>query len=58
MPALPDFAGLSDEEVAAMEGNDRRALEARVVCLRNIGLLLDSAVMQMQQYLSVFQIAK
>lgn len=47
------FTGLSDEEVRAMEGNERRAVEARVNCLRNIGVLLDAAAIQLQQYTSI-----
>lgn len=47
------FTGLSDEEVRAMEGTERRAVEARVNCLRNIGVLLDAAAIQLQQYTSI-----
>uniref|UniRef100_A0A915Q2D0 E3 ubiquitin-protein ligase hrd-1 n=1 Tax=Setaria digitata TaxID=48799 RepID=A0A915Q2D0_9BILA len=54
-PPVPNFAGLTDEEVAAMEGTERAALEARITCIRNIGLLLDAATMQLQQYMSVVQ---
>lgn len=51
MPTPPDdLGGLSEEELRAMEGTERRHLEARVRCLRNIQTLLDAAVMQMQQY--------
>lgn len=49
----PDFTGLSDEEVRAMEGTERRHVEARIQCLRNIQTLLDAAVVQMQQYSSL-----
>ncbi|VDN17171.1 unnamed protein product [Gongylonema pulchrum] len=54
-PPVPTFAGLTDEEVAAMEGTERAAIEARISCIRNIGLLLDAATMQLQQYMSVVQ---
>lgn len=36
-----------------MEGNERANVEARIKCLRNIQVLLDAAVMEMQQYSSV-----
>merc|ERR1719342_482737 len=45
--------GLSAAELAAMEGQERQAVEARIRCLRNIQVLLDAAVMEMQQYSSV-----
>lgn len=49
-PAPPSFAGLSDAEVAAMEGSSRAAVEARVTALRNIATLLEAATLQLQQY--------
>jgi len=49
----PNFQGLSDSELAQMEGNERQNVEARIKCLRNIQVLLDAAVMEMQQYSSV-----
>uniref|UniRef100_A0A914VU35 E3 ubiquitin-protein ligase hrd-1 n=1 Tax=Plectus sambesii TaxID=2011161 RepID=A0A914VU35_9BILA len=52
-PAPPAFTGLTDEEVRTMEGTERRAIEARVNCLRNIGVLLDAAAIQLQQYTSI-----
>ena len=36
-----------------MEGNERANVEARIKCLRNIQVLLDAAVMEMQQYSTV-----
>lgn len=36
-----------------MEGNERANVEARVKCLRNIQVLLDAAVLEMQQYSGV-----
>lgn len=48
-----DFSGLTVEELKAMEGNERANVEARIKCLRNIQVLLDAAVMEMQQYSSV-----
>jgi len=49
----PNFEGLSTAELAAMEGQERTAVEARIRCLRNIQVLLDAAVMEMQQYSAV-----
>ena len=54
MPAA-DFAGLSDDELRAMEGETRESVEARVQCLRNIQTMLDAAVLQMQQYSTLVQ---
>uniref|UniRef100_A0A914XSC5 E3 ubiquitin-protein ligase hrd-1 n=1 Tax=Panagrolaimus superbus TaxID=310955 RepID=A0A914XSC5_9BILA len=52
-PQPPVFAGLSDEEISQMEGSQRSAVEARLQALSNISVLLDAAVLQFQQYLSV-----
>lgn len=54
-PPLPpqNFTGLTDDELKAMEGHERANVEARIKCLRNIQVLLDAAVMEMQQYSSV-----
>merc|ERR1719300_347617 len=49
----PNFSGLSDAELAEMEGRERNNVEARIKCLRNIQVLLDAAVMEMQQYSAV-----
>lgn len=49
----PGFAGLTDEELRAMEGHDRQNLEARLQCLQNIHTLLDAAMVQINQYLTV-----
>lgn len=46
----PNFSGLTTEELRKMEGNERENIEARVKCLRNVQVLLDAAVMEMQQY--------
>ncbi|KAM8939229.1 E3 ubiquitin-protein ligase synoviolin [Pelodytes ibericus] len=54
MPMPPaGFAGLTDEELRAMEGHERQNLEARLQCLQNIHTLLDAAMLQINQYLSV-----
>lgn len=54
-PPLPqaDFSGLTNEELEALEGEERENVEARIRCLRNIQTLLDAAVLQMQQYSAV-----
>ena len=49
----PNFAGLTDAELRAMEGTERLNVEARIKFLRNIQVLLDAAVMEMNQYSSV-----
>jgi len=49
----PNFSGLSDTELEEMEGRERSSVEARIRCLRNIQVLLDAAVMEMQQYSAV-----
>ncbi|XP_062456807.1 E3 ubiquitin-protein ligase synoviolin-like isoform X10 [Rhea pennata] len=54
MPVPPaGFAGLTEEELRAMEGHDRQNLEARLQCLQNIHTLLDAAMLQINQYLTV-----
>lgn len=49
----PNFSGLTLDELHAMEGNERRAVEARIQCLRDIQTLLNAAMFQLQQYNSV-----
>ncbi|XP_073514677.1 E3 ubiquitin-protein ligase synoviolin isoform X3 [Phyllobates terribilis] len=54
MPMPPaGFAGMTDEELRAMEGHERQNLEARLQCLQNIHTLLDAAMLQINQYLTV-----
>nr|CAD2180144.1 unnamed protein product [Meloidogyne enterolobii] len=53
-PQPPTLSGLNDVELAAMEGTERRAVEARIQTLRNIQVLLDAAMLQFQQYLTAF----
>uniref|UniRef100_A0A7E4WA68 E3 ubiquitin-protein ligase hrd-1 n=1 Tax=Panagrellus redivivus TaxID=6233 RepID=A0A7E4WA68_PANRE len=52
-PRPPATSGLSDEELRALEGTTREAVEARIQALSNVNVLLDAAVLQFQQYLSV-----
>ena len=49
----PNFTGLTDSELRAMEGQERTNVEARIKVLRNIQVLLDAAVMEMNQYTAV-----
>lgn len=54
-PPLPDlnFGALNDEDLAQLEGNERRNMEARVQCLRNINTLLNGAFVHIQQYMNI-----
>jgi len=54
-PPMPpaNFQGMSEEELREMEGNERQHVEARIRCLRNVQVLLDAAVLEMQQYSAV-----
>merc|ERR1712152_100611 len=54
-PPMPpaNFSGFTPAELEAMEGRERENVEARIRCLRNIQVLLDAAVMEMQQYSAV-----
>lgn len=52
-PPLLQTTGLSDDDLARMEGVTRENIEARLRCLRNVQILLDSAVVQMQQYSAI-----
>ena len=49
----PDYSGMSDEELRAMEGRERQHVQARIQCLRSIQTLLDAAMLQMQQYTNI-----
>lgn len=53
-PAIPSsFVGLTDEQLRMMEGDERANIEARIVCLQDIQTLLNAAMLQIQQYMSV-----
>ncbi|KHJ91530.1 zinc finger, C3HC4 type [Oesophagostomum dentatum] len=65
MPPLPPFPmemprpprpleQLTEEELRALEGQSRAALERRIKILGDISTLLDAAVAQMQQYTAIF----
>ena len=40
----PNFAGMSEAELLQMEGVERTNIEARIRCLRNIQVSLDTRV--------------
>lgn len=46
-------SGMSEEQLRLMEGSERQAIEVRLECLRNIQSLLDAAMMQITQYVTV-----
>lgn len=52
-PDPPTYAGLTDIELAQMEGQTRAAIEARLQALQNVQTLLEAATLQFQQYLTV-----
>ncbi|RCN32272.1 zinc finger, C3HC4 type [Ancylostoma caninum] len=65
MPPLPPFPmemprppqsleQLTEEQLRALEGQSRAALERRIKMLADISTLLDAAVAQMQQYTAIF----
>lgn len=49
-PAPPALDTLSDDELRAMEGNERHHVEERIKHLQNIRTLLDASVSLMNQY--------
>uniref|UniRef100_A0A8R1TYY5 Uncharacterized protein n=1 Tax=Onchocerca volvulus TaxID=6282 RepID=A0A8R1TYY5_ONCVO len=56
LPVVPRCAGLTVEEVAALDGIEERAnTEVLINYIRNIGLLLDAVAMQLQQLISIVQ---
>ncbi|KAF7991839.1 hypothetical protein HCN44_010640 [Aphidius gifuensis] len=46
----PNLASLSDDELRSMEGNLRPAVESRIQTLQRVQLLVDAAVIMMNQY--------
>ncbi len=53
LPPLNFSPSLSAEELAEMEGNERHNVEARIHCLRNITILLNASMTQMNQYMNI-----
>ncbi|GAB0091902.1 E3 ubiquitin-protein ligase HRD1 [Sergentomyia squamirostris] len=52
-PMPPSLDTLSDEELIALEGTERRNVEARIKLLRNIQTMLDASVALMNQYSAI-----
>uniref|UniRef100_A0A182NFT2 RING-type E3 ubiquitin transferase n=1 Tax=Anopheles dirus TaxID=7168 RepID=A0A182NFT2_9DIPT len=52
-PVPPSLDTLTDEEVRAMEGTERRHVEERIRHLQNIRTLLDASVALMNQYAAI-----
>ena len=50
MSGPENLGNLSDEELRNMEGQERANIEARLKVLRNVHALLDSAIVQLNQY--------
>ena len=46
----PNMAGLSDEELSSMEGQERENVENRIQWLKDIQSLLDGAMVLINQY--------
>ena len=53
LPPLNLSPTLTNEELAEMEGDERHNVEARIHCLRNISVLLNASMIQMQQYMNI-----
>ncbi|XP_018328159.1 E3 ubiquitin-protein ligase synoviolin B [Agrilus planipennis] len=51
-PPLPPehLRRLTEDELKRLEGQERENVEARIQCLRNIQIMLDTAILMMQQY--------
>ncbi|CAB3398291.1 unnamed protein product [Caenorhabditis bovis] len=49
MPTLPDYGGMTDEELTALEGTRREAVVARLRALDDIMTLIEAAQIQMAQ---------
>ena len=53
MNGSENLGSLSDEALRNMEGQERANIEARLKVLRNVHALLDSAIIQLNQYSQV-----
>jgi E3 ubiquitin-protein ligase synoviolin len=53
LPPLNIAPELTDEELAQIEGNERHNVEARIHCLRNLSILLNTSMLHMQQYMNI-----
>jgi len=58
-PPVPPVAlnGLSDEQLKELEKSERKAVEARIECLRNVRALLDASVRQIELYTTICQLS-
>ena len=59
-PPVPstNFSGLTSEQLSALEGREREAVEGRIKVLRDIQALLDAAMIQISQYQSIVAVEK
>ena len=48
-----NFGNLTDDQLKSMEGQERANIEARLRVLRNVHTLLDTAILQLNQYSQV-----
>jgi E3 ubiquitin-protein ligase synoviolin len=53
LPPLNLDSHLTIEQLQAMEGDERHNLEARIHCLRNLNILLNTSMIQIQQYMNM-----
>ena len=53
-----NLGSLSVEELLEIEGQERENVEARIRVLRNVHSLLDSVILQLNQYSSVINTLK
>ena len=53
LPPLNLDAQLTNEQLREMEGDERHNLEARIHCLRNLNILLNTSMVQIQQYMNI-----
>lgn len=53
LPPLNLNPSLSLDELNEMEGNERHNVESRIHCLRNISVLLNASMVQMNQYMNM-----
>jgi E3 ubiquitin-protein ligase synoviolin len=52
MPPL-SLSPMSAKELAQLEGNERHNVETLIQCLRNINIILDTAMVHMQQFMNI-----
>ncbi|XP_037036504.1 E3 ubiquitin-protein ligase HRD1 [Bradysia coprophila] len=52
-PMPPNLDTLSEDEIRALEGTERRNVEARIKLLRNVQLMMDASFALMNQYAAI-----